>query len=454
MYCAALLCRGIFVLGGKAVTRARLLKAALLFLVVAILHACGGGDLPTPTPVATLPPATPMPSLSGAALAIPTVVVPWMASRVPQQALQQVSAQARKLPTDSQLGPPQWVKPGTRITFYQAAASIAESRFAWVEDPNGTWTDPTTGKHYRRTDESGEGVPTASGDGFTQIDVLAIEGTDVVLSTSLYPIDHLTNQFFLGGSSGAKVRGDAVDGSWINPTELAQLQNAQLGDILVLRGDYVLNGATYHAISFATTTPGAYQSYTYDTQTGLLLSATTNTAGATSNSCRAGREPAPGQHPAYHNASCRLQAAIGAGNYRQQPRLARSDKQAELQRDLQFYEPGGPEQRQPYIPHGRRRVVRRRRAKLGSVHLSELYPVPGQPTIIGQRRDGHIRAILDGPEGAEVTAGRAGAGPGSLDRRATKRRLRQWWCCDHQQPDPRDHDQPAVRPGQWRACWL
>jgi hypothetical protein len=175
------------------------------------------------------------------------------------------------------LGPPPWVKAGTRLTFYSAAASVAQSRFAWVEDPEGTWEDPVTGTRYRRTDESGEGVTTASGDGFAQIDVLAVDGTDVVLSLNLYGIDRSTNTFIPGLSTGAKAAGAEIDGTWINPARLAELQEVRANGLLVLRGRYPLNGTTYDAISFALTTPGAYQQYTYDTSSGVLLSATSRT---------------------------------------------------------------------------------------------------------------------------------------------------------------------------------
>ena len=198
------------------------------------------------------------------------------------------------LPGSGNLGPPDWVKPGVRISFYEAAASVAQSRFAWVEDPNGPWQDPKTGTRYRRTDESGEGVATASGDGLSQTDIVAVEGTNVVVSTALWVIDHTTNQFIVGPGSGGRVGGDAVNGAWINPLELQQLQAANLDGQMVLRGDYPLGGTTYHAISFASTAPGAYQSYTYDTQTGLLLSATTSTAGATSPVTAPGEPPPQG----------------------------------------------------------------------------------------------------------------------------------------------------------------
>ena len=199
-----------------------------------------------------------------------------------------------RAPAADDLGPPSWVRPGTRLSFYSAAASVAASRFAWVEDPNGPWEDVSTGKHYRRTDETGESMGTASGDGVAQVDVAAVDGADVALSLTLYGIDHEHHVFVPGMTTGARVPGAEIDGLWVNPARLAQLQEMQANGVLVLRGDYPLNGRTYQAISFAVTTPGAYQQYTYDTQSGVLLSATSSTAGATSPVTAPGEPPPQG----------------------------------------------------------------------------------------------------------------------------------------------------------------
>ena len=60
--------------------------------------------------------------------------------------------------------PPGWLAPGMRLTWYVAAASVANSRFSIVEDPNGNLVDPQTGKKYRRTDApGGEGQPKQEG---------------------------------------------------------------------------------------------------------------------------------------------------------------------------------------------------------------------------------------------------------------------------------------------------
>lgn len=232
---------------------------------------------------------TPARAPSGTAGRLPPVVVPGLGATTEQATLPTSNS-----PPALDLGPPAWVKAGTRLLFYNAAASVAQSRFAWVEDPNGTWVDPTTGKRYSRTDETGASVPTASGDGLSQIDVLALDGTNVVLSVSLYGFDRQNNQFVPSPGSGMRVPGEVVDGTWIHPARLAKLAEAQLNGVLILRGDYTLNGVTYQAISFANTTPGAYLSYTYDTKTGLLLSSTSNTAGATSPVTLPGQAPPQG----------------------------------------------------------------------------------------------------------------------------------------------------------------
>ena len=234
-----------------------------------------------------VPETTPSPASPSGDEATPLRWVPGAASALPRHddsVSTRLGIVSPGLPAGipSDLGPPPWVRPGTRVTFYAAAASVAQSRFAWVEDPNGTWEDPATGKRYRRTDETGEGVATASGDGFAQFDVLAVDGTDVVLALSLYGIDRSTGRFVPGATTGAKAPGAEIAGTWVHPARLAELQEVRAEGLLVLRGDYPLNGTTYEAISFAFTTPGAYQQYTYDTKSGVLLSATTDTAGSTS----------------------------------------------------------------------------------------------------------------------------------------------------------------------------
>ena len=113
--------------------------------------------------------------------------------------------------------PPTWVQPGARVTFYSAAAAVAQSRYQLIEDAGGPWLDPVTGKHYRSTEETGEGVGGASGDGVSQVDVVALEGNDVVLGMTMFGIDRANGTLAVLPGAGAKVPGGAVDGLWIAP---------------------------------------------------------------------------------------------------------------------------------------------------------------------------------------------------------------------------------------------
>lgn len=262
----------------------RLLNTALALLCAVILCACGGNDQVQPTPL--IPAATATPLKLGESQALPPLTIPGMGADATKPILGKGLPDTVIASVATTLGPPDWVKVGTRITYYNAAALVAESRFVWIEDPNGEYTDPKTGKHYRRSDEgdNAQEMATGSGDGYTQVDVLAIEGTDVVLTVNLYGIDRTiqtdTNRFVPAGSSGGRVKGAVVDGLWINPIQLAELETAQMDNVLILKGDYQLDDKTYPSITFASTSQNAYQSYTYDLETGLLLSATTSTPSA------------------------------------------------------------------------------------------------------------------------------------------------------------------------------
>lgn len=188
------------------------------------------------------------------------------------------------IPGEAGLGPPAWVQAGTRLTFYGAAASVAQSGYTYVEDENGDWVEPVTGKRYRRTDQGDnpEDMPTAAGEAFTQTDVLAVEGTDVVLATTLYSIDLIARQYTLTPLGGSRQAGTVVDGAWVNPEALRQVLATGYGDLMVLHGPYVLGGTTYDAISFVAQSSGAYQSSTYDLASGALLSTNSSTKGADS----------------------------------------------------------------------------------------------------------------------------------------------------------------------------
>jgi hypothetical protein len=217
--------------------------------------------------------------------------------------------QAQAEPVDAPVGSPPhessalpgFMATGTRLTWYAAAASVAQSGFSITEDPAcaaggpGCYTDPQTGKFYRKSDEGpgAQGAPTASGDGFSQLDVVAVDGRNVALMSNLYVIDRTFNQLGWTPLGGATIDGVSSDGSWMAPAQLEQAVAAGVGGILVLTGEYQFGDRIVPSVSFVTGLgSNNYQSQTYDRETGVLLSSNGSTAGPTTPFTISG-QPAP-----------------------------------------------------------------------------------------------------------------------------------------------------------------
>lgn len=188
----------------------------------------------------------------------------------------------------AQLGPPEWVTPGTRVSFYAAGASIANASKQWEKDPNGSWVDPNTGDRYDQID-----TPTASGEGIFQADVIGTAGTTVGLQWVLRGLDRSAGRFYGGLTGGATDPGAAAEEIWVHPDLLARLPETDVGEFKILRGSYDAAGTTYEAIAIANLDPAAYASWIYDTESGLLLSGTTRTQGRASPVYAEGEEPFP-----------------------------------------------------------------------------------------------------------------------------------------------------------------
>jgi hypothetical protein len=169
-------------------------------------------------------------------------------------------------------GAPEWVVPGTRLSWYGAAASIQSSYYTYVEDPEGDWEDPATGKRYRRTEE--DEMPTAAGHAVSQTDVLAVEGDDVILSTSMWAIDLESGQLSLLPLWGGRFPGGAVDGAWARPDLLAQVPEGGTPELRVLRGTYQLGETPVESVAFVSRVEGDYASTVFDIDSGVLVAST------------------------------------------------------------------------------------------------------------------------------------------------------------------------------------
>lgn len=182
--------------------------------------------------------------------------------------------------------PPSWVTDGTRITYYISGATNGTTT-KWVEDPDGPWVDPATGKHYsEQTTQSGTGdVGNQAGDGYTQYDIKDVSSADAVYTSTLYTIDHLNNTLELTNTTSQQVTSAKPTILWVTPTFLqrALTSPTSTAPFIALQGQYTLGQTTYQAVTLLDPDPTDTQSYTYDGKTGLLLASYSTTQMTTAN---------------------------------------------------------------------------------------------------------------------------------------------------------------------------
>lgn len=189
------------------------------------------------------------------------------------------------------LGAPDWVKPGVRVTFYSASASVPENYYDLVEDSNGGWEDPATGKRYRKDEAVGAG-----GEGFLQLDVVAVGKTGVALQTSAYLIaqrgEPNTLLKFLASGFTASSAGPAD--YWVHPKLLAGATEFHTPQFFMLKGNYDLYGTQVPSLCIVTRKPDFYSSQAFDLKSGLLVASTVSSRGKVAGVRLPGEDPPRG----------------------------------------------------------------------------------------------------------------------------------------------------------------
>jgi hypothetical protein len=166
---------------------------------------------------------------------------------------------------------PAWLAPGTRISYFSSAASIAAERTKLVEDPEGSWVVTASGKRYREEDISGAGKGNA---GYTVVNVVYLDESVAVLDLKIYSINPTAG----GGATIGLFMGvvglpGAGSDFWLHPQVLARAPGIRLGEELkVLRMGYALGQRQHQVVRFQ----GKNSSWSFDDRTGLLLRSTTS----------------------------------------------------------------------------------------------------------------------------------------------------------------------------------
>ena len=174
------------------------------------------------------------------------------------------NAMVALLPALRTAPPPQWVRPGMRLTYYSAAASIPGRRHSYYRDEDGNWVDEQ-GRRHRREDE-----PSASGHGYTQVNVVAL-GQVAVLDVRSYSMVNVTGPPILLSQAGVADVPGCPGAWWVNPAVLRQAVGMQGEGTVVLRMPYKIQNRTYQAIRIQYTARNAKTAFVFDEPSGVLL---------------------------------------------------------------------------------------------------------------------------------------------------------------------------------------
>lgn len=168
-------------------------------------------------------------------------------------------------------GKPSWLKPGMRLTYYAAAASVPGSFASLVPDPDGRYRDPVTGQML-----SEQAIPGASGHGYTEVTLAALDDQTAVLDIRSLGLNPANNNSRSLLTYSAKVAAPDDAEFWKHPGRLAELRNNPAAGIAIYRMRYPMNGRTFNAVRINTKAA----SVVYDTDSGLLLFSSSVSVGA------------------------------------------------------------------------------------------------------------------------------------------------------------------------------
>jgi hypothetical protein len=181
----------------------------------------------------------------------------------------------RIYPEAIKAGPPEVIKPGTRLIYLGASATIAGSYNQLVPDANGRWVNKTTGQRF-----GAQNVATASGAGYNVVRVAYVD-RDVAVTTNMnYMIDAVNNVILPGSAGGMVSHAGCAGDYWLHPKVLAAIKEVTQGGTVIVRMPYVVNDRKYNAIRFQTSTDVGHTAYVYDLDSGLMIFYGASTVGA------------------------------------------------------------------------------------------------------------------------------------------------------------------------------
>ncbi len=164
---------------------------------------------------------------------------------------------------------PEWLRLGTRLTYYSIVGNIPGGKHRYVKDPAGRFRDPLTGERYRQV--PAEGSRGVSGHGYTQVNVVLLNSAVALLDLRIYGITGTSGPPVIFSEGGAVGLPGAGGDFWLNPDALRGLAGANSSALQIFLGPYQIKGRPYEALWVHSGT----DTWVYDHSTGVLLHGST-----------------------------------------------------------------------------------------------------------------------------------------------------------------------------------
>ena len=151
---------------------------------------------------------------------------------------------------------PDWLREGTRVTYFTASATVPAERFYWYKDQRGGWT---------KADEVGP-----AGAGYLQYVCVYRSTNGAVGTLDSYGID-INTGILIPQSLGGAVDPAGAGACWANPAALAGADRFQSPNAYIVKMPQPIGNAVYNAVRFHYVGDIAVDDTVYDLETGLLL---------------------------------------------------------------------------------------------------------------------------------------------------------------------------------------
>jgi hypothetical protein len=159
---------------------------------------------------------------------------------------------------------PSWVKPGLRLTYYMAVASLKGNGRDWKPDKNGNLVD-AQGNHWSGEEKVGTG-----GHGYIQHDVVALDSRQAAVQQTNFMLN-LDEPLTLLSIEGVLAPAGTGGELWVDPAQLKRLPDGMHEGYQIYRAPYRIGNANREGVWIHQESSGGTFLYVYDRTTGVLL---------------------------------------------------------------------------------------------------------------------------------------------------------------------------------------